>query len=80
MWYLFIDSFIYWENIFAVVFAILIYFAREQIEMTYFYPIIILIVNISIALIVNLVVDFKLKAACSRINKKEVNKFVFGKK
>ena len=64
----------------ALIFIVIHYIAQDWIELTYFYPIVVFIINILVSSITNLTVDLNLKRSCIVINKKEVQKFVFSNK
>lgn len=76
----FIDSVFYIENIYTSIYIILIFVANHRIEMTPYFPVIILITNILIAAITNYLQDKNLREACYKINKKPIQKFIFSKK
>jgi magnesium-transporting ATPase (P-type) len=59
--------------------VILHYISQDLIEMTYFFPVVVIILNIVVSAITNFFVDLNLKRSCIVINKKEVQKFTLSK-
>lgn len=64
----------------TIILIILFDIAGDHISLTYLYPVIVLLVNVIVSAMINYFNDKKLKAACSHINNKEVQKYEISKR
>lgn len=68
IWFFLVDAVANWDNFFCIIYIAFIFVAGNEIELTTYYPIIVLLINLIIQAIINLHADFKIKSACREIN------------
>jgi hypothetical protein len=68
IWYFLVDSVANWDNLFCLIYIAIIFVAGNEIELSSYYPVIVLLVNIIIEAAINMNADYKVKLACMEIN------------
>lgn len=80
IWYFIIDSIIHFENLLAVLLAIMIYFSEMYNQIDIYFPIIALFVNVSLMCIRNLTFEFRQRKVTNKINNKTYQHLMISRK
>lgn len=79
LWFFLVDTLTNADNIFVAAFIIFHFFVDEDIELTPYFSLMLLLINIIVQGIIHLSGDLKIKQACHAINERQIQKFIISK-
>ena len=76
VWFFIVDALANWDNLFTIFYIAIFIVAADEIELTLYYPVVILLMNVICQGGLNMLADLKIKQACRAVNMRTVQKFM----